>query len=354
MPKLNTYVSNRQGKRLHALPEANVQTITDNLYKGTSATISMAQTALNADKIEGLSKEIQVWEELSDGTEENVFVGVVDTETGDINNCTFNCLGLESLFGRRIIDDATLTYTDVDQLYIATQLIIALQSEATQANRDYNIDFATYAMSGKIRRRIYLREEHKTYLELLQEFPGLDDGFDWAIHMQPDGARWWTPYYPKRGSFKPHLALQITDDGTRGITNFSYSRSWQKLATHVYVTGGASNGVKKEQNYEDVAASVTYDVSQTVLSEGSQEDLPWLLDKAKRSTDERKKPVFQPTITVGRTPIDYRRVCDVGDTIPVHIDRGRAQVLETKRVAEKKWNIKEDTIDLTFESAEVT
>lgn len=348
----NTYVcNNRVGQPTWGLRDAVVQDITQTLNLPDSATFTVPQKGANVRYIDGIRREIQIREEIEGGLSEVAFQGTVANETGDKNTARFTCAGIDSLLSRRIVDRASLLFESVDQFYIASELVRLAQDQTFQGNRDFNIDFATVTGSGKIRSRKYNRTEHSDFLKLLSEFPTLKDGFDYRLEITPDGGRFFTPYFPKKGSFKPNLGLQFTEDGSRNITNFNYTRDWTKLATQVYCTGGSEGDVKFEENYEDVQSSAYWGaVLQSVISDGSQKDVAWLLDKATQTVLDRKQPIFQPTITTARAPRDYWRLVQVGDTIPVWIDWGRVLVVVSKRVAQKKLTIKGDIVDLTFES----
>lgn len=352
MAAFDTYVcDNRTGVPTFPLVEAQVESITETLNDSEAMSFTIPQDAPNVREVDGIRREIQVRENLADGTNKVAFQGSVFRERGDQDSATFECGGLLSLIGRRYVDINTLVFTSVDQLYLGSQLILMAQDESVQAWRNFNIQPATFTNSGKIRSRIYNRSEHQNLLAILAEFPKLKDGFDYAIKVQPDGARLWTPYFPKRGTYKPEMALSYDQYGTRDIAKFEYSRDWEKLTTQAYCTGGSNGSVKFEQKYEDTASSAYWKaVLQTIVSEGSQKDVAWLLDKATQTVLTRRQPIFQPTVYTVRAPRDWWNLIDVGDTIPLVINRGRVVVSAVKRVVQKKLTIKTDVVDLTFES----
>ena len=346
---VNVYSTNYSGQWYAALPEAKVSHVIDILSDVPSASFSIPQDSPGADQIGGWEREIQIREIIEDeGVNEIVFQGPVVSEQGDQNECTFECEGVLSHFGTRIIDNATLLYTSIEQRAIAMALIDYAQDPGTpaQANRDFNVSGATFAGTTHIRSRKYEREEHANILDLLKEFPTLDDGFEFDIVITPDGGRFFTPHYPKKGTTLTDLKLEYVEGD--GQLSFKYRRDYKRQLTHVYVTGGSNGTIKFEQNFEDVPSSGLYGVRQEVISDGSQSDLTWLLDKGKREVSLRKKPIFVPDITLPRHPKDYRRLIKTGDYVPLNIQRGRVNITEPRRVLQKKWNVEANTVELTL------
>ena len=344
---LDVYVTNYAGGWLAALPEASIEQITETLNEPPSMDFTIPQGSPGADLIGGWEKEVQVREVIeAEGINEVVFQGPVVSEEGNQHVAKFNCEGVLAHFGTRIVDRTSLLYTSIEQRTIALDLINYAQSVAVQANRSFNVVSAPFSGTTQLRSRDYHREEHAVILDLLQEFPLLDNGFDFDIVIQPDGARWWTPYHPKKGVLLSELKVEMDDTYAVGIVDFSYRRDHKRLMTHGYVTGGSNGSVKFEANYEDTAASATYGVRQDVISEGGQKDVGWLLARGTREVGQRKRPILVPAITLSRSPIDYKRRVQTGDYLPLRIQRGRVNIAEPRRVLEKTWNIAADTVTL--------
>lgn len=335
-------VVDKEGTRFGSGPveDASVSQITWELNGSGSASISFHPLARNANQIKILERELQIWFD-----DELMWWGVPWRASGDLNAVTVECEGLLSHFRRRIVDDASLIYTSIDQLQIAWNLLAFAQSEATQANRDFNIG-SSFIASGHVRSREYKRDEHGIIYDLLQEFPTLDDGFDYEIQVDATNQRLWVPHYPKMGTTLNDLKLMIREDRNRGVQSMSWASDGTTHATHIYVTGGSSGDVKFEQNYEDVAASAQFGLSQVVISDGSQKDVTWLLAKATKETNERKNVAISPAITTVSAPKDYFRLVKVGDSIPVFVDYGFYQLDDTYRVGQVQWT-PEGTV-LTF------
>ena len=344
---LDVYVTDYSGRWLTALPQCSVEEITETLNEPDSMTLSVPQSAPGVGAIGGWETEIQVREvDEAQGINEIAFQGPMVAESGNQHAARFECEGVLSHFGTRIIDRTSLLYTSIEQRTIALELINYAQSEAVQANKSFNVVSAPFSGTTQIRSRDYHREEHAVILDLLQEFPNLDNGFDFDIEIQPDGARWWTPYHPKKGALLSDLKVELDDRDAGGVVDFRYRRDYKRLATHIYVTGGTSGDVKFESNFEDAAASSTYKVRQDVVSEGGQKDVGWLLARATREVGQRKRPILVPEITLSRSPVDYKRLVNTGDYLPLRIERGRIQIVEPRRVLQKTWHIPTNTVKL--------
>lgn len=134
---------------------------------------------------------------------------------------------LESLLGRVEIR-TDLTYTAVDQVQIARQLLTAMQS-----NPIYNIGLTLQAgSSGVVKDGTYLASETATYGQRIVELADTDNGFEWMIRtVESAGVRTyeWAWGYPMLGSAtgshvfdQPGRVLSWTEDvdATRGATSF--------------------------------------------------------------------------------------------------------------------------------------
>lgn len=330
-------VCDRDGDAYGEIPEAEITSLTWVLNDSGTGTFGIDPLSDGAEHIRLVEREIQVWMEPFD---DPVWWGVPWGFTGNHAKLTLNCEGLLSLFTKRFIDRMSLDYDSVDQLSIAWDVLDYAQSETLQANRDLNISAAGFLSSGNPRSPRYNRDEHKNILDILKEFDSrkLKNGFDWEIVVHGDGGRFWTPYYPRKGSLKTNYAMEWEVDGYRNITGFTFTADGLPLATHVYATGGTSGEVKMENNYEDVAASEKYGVMQAVVSEGSQLDVGWLLDRAQREVETRKEPIQKVDITSVRTDdMDLFKNLVEGDSVSVRIDHGMIQADAVYRVESVTW-----------------
>jgi hypothetical protein len=331
---LKVFAVNDHGGRFGRGPieDCIVNSIRWDLYGAGSAQIAFDPLARNAQFVKLLEREIQIWFD-----DELMWWGVPLRDNGDLRIVNIECEGLFCHFRDRIVDDATLLYTSIDQLNIAWHLISFAQNESTQAHRDFNISAAAFAPSGKVRSREYKREEHAIIFDLLMEFPTLADGFDHEIVADATGQRFWTPYYPRKERTLSDHKLVLTVDRDRGIEGFQWQSDATTVATHAYATGGSSGDVKFEENYEDVAASAKYKVRQRVISEGAQNDVSWLLERAQREVSERKEILRTPTVSVAPAPKDWFRIVRTGDWLPVLVDYGYYQLAKEHRIGSVEW-----------------
>lgn len=348
MSEVDLYVCDRHGEWIAPLPEANLSGFEHELNLPGSASFTIDPLSEGAREIEGVAREIQIW---VDGSLE--WWGVPWGLNGNSQTITVDCEGLLSLFTKRFVDRTSLLYTSMDQLSIAWDLLNYAQSEAVEPYRDFFIDAAAFSLSGVVRSREYKREEHKMILDLLNEFDSrtLQNGFDWEIVTMPDGGRFWTPYYPRKGGPKPNAAIEWDFDGTRNLQDFTWKEDFLPLATLAYVTGGSvtvgGTSIKKEGKYEDTSASSYWGQMQTVISEGSQLDQNWLNDRAQREVGTRQVPEVTTEITGALGMELALGDVETGDWIPVTIDHGRIQVDAWHRVTKVAWK-PNNTIDLTF------
>jgi hypothetical protein len=283
---------------------------------------------------------------ISDGTTTRWFVGPIQTADSTPNRVTFAVEGLEAYFRDRIVDDATLEYTSIDQNSIAVNLVNFAQSEATQANRDMNIDIGSFTLSGDTRSRRYERNDHQEIFDLLNEFPDLDDGFDWAVEPLPNGVRNFMCYNPQRGVFLSEIAFEWDAHGTRNLKDFKVDESALALATHTYATGGTNGSIKFEANVEDPAKSALYKVRQRVISEGSQKDVVWLQDKATKHIALHGQPEVVPQLKAIESPSNIVLAVQPGDSAKVRIQSGRININATYRFTSVSWKPKEDVVEL--------
>lgn len=348
--EIEMYVVDRTGSRIVALSEANLNFLVWELDGSGSAEFTIDPMAHGAQHVR-FPNEIQVW---FDG--ELVWWGIPWAASGGPGTVTVTCEGLLSLFKIRFVDRTSLLYTSIDQFTIGWNLLLYAQSEAVEAHRDFNIDAAAFGASGVTRSREYKRDEHPMILDLLGEFDSrtLKNGFDWEIAVTGDGARFWTPYYPRKGGPKKNYAIQWEfGEGQRNVSDFTWNEDSGTLATLVYATGGSvtigETTIKKEGKYEDVAASASYNTQiQAIQSEGSELDEDWLDDRAFQEVQKRKDRKPGVEITSARTTdLDAFGNVETGDWLPVTIDHGMIQVDAWHRIESIKWN-QDNTLTYVF------
>lgn len=330
--EIRVIVVDRLGNWIAEVEDAVVENIKWVLNGEGEASIRIDPLAVGADEVQLLKRELQVWMD-----NDLVWWGVPWRRSG-LQSLTYACSGLWSLFTKRFIDRSTMFYTSIDQLAIAWDLLRYAQDNTVQANRDLRIASAAFSASGHQRSRNYERTEHANIKALVEEFTKLDDGFDFDIRVFGDGRREWTPYYPKKGVVRDEFRLEFTIDGERGITGLDYTEDAVNITTEAYVTGGSEGDVKFEENYEDVAASVEYGVMQNFISEGSQKDVGWLLERAEREVNVNKRPKVVPVVHAANVPLRLLGQIETGDWIPLTINYGSVQENTHYRIRAITWN----------------
>lgn len=341
--EVEIWLVERDGSRIAPLTKSmNFDFFEWELNRAGSASISGSPLARNVSRIEGVRNEIQIW---IDGT--LYWQGPVWGLTGDPSTISVNCQGIYSLFKKRFIDRTSLVYASIDQFQIAANLITYAQDESVELYRDFLIDFASFTPSGVPRSREYKLDDHACILDLLNEFDGrtLKNGFDWDIDISGGGgSRFWTPYYPKKGSTKTNHTVEFdAEGGQRNISSFTWTEDFEGLGTKVIVTGGSvttdSVTFRKYATHEVESASEYWGQMQIVTSDGDQLDQDWLEDRAEQEAIRHSTPSLITEITSARMlHRDALGEVWVGDYIPVKIDYGRIQVDALHRVERMRLN----------------
>lgn len=203
MSTVRVVVADQTNKRYGEILGAEVTEVVWELNEPGSATFTCDPFTSGADKLLfGQKREIQIFDDT-----DLIWWGVPTGIDGDSNSVTIRCEGLLWYFRKRFVDRMSLLYTSIEQRTIAWNIVAYMQSEAYQANRNFNINSAVFSGTTHIRSRVYAREDHAVALDLLQEFPTLNDGFDFSIEYDITGQRLWTPWYPRKGSVKNNHTL---------------------------------------------------------------------------------------------------------------------------------------------------
>lgn len=334
MNEVEIWVTDREGGKVSLLPQATLDYFELELNRPGSASISVDPQSVGASTIEGVRNEIQIW---ING--ELFWWGPIWNLSGGPTEISVGMEGILSYLSKRFVDRTTLEYTSIDQWQIAWNLITYAQDESVEDHRDLNINASGFTNSGITRSRRYLREDHANILDLLYEFDSrtLLNGFDWEIEIDGSGGRFWTPYYPRKGSVKTNFAVLWNDEGQRTISDFTWSEDFNDLGTLVYVTGGSvttgETTIRKEGKYENESASAYFGQMQKIISDGSQLDENWLEDRAEQEALKGSLPKTITEIqTVSTDDISVLSSLSVGDWIPVYIDHGRIQVDALHRI----------------------
>lgn len=325
MPQPVVILTDRTGAEIGPLDDASVNQVIWNLNDVGTAEIAVPTMSETGRFIELMKTEFQVW---INGTLR--WWGYPETVRGDSGLMTYECCDLLGYLKYRFITNTSLVYpssgtTGVDQVSIMEQVVAQMQAGTFQS---FNISSAGVSPSGVVRLRDYDLSSHENALDILKEFPTLNDGCDFSVECIDSfgaPARLFTPWFPSKGSYKPNYPLEW---GKNILTFNEFQEDGTKLCTLNYMTGGTdSSGDKIENHYEDTAASEYYAQFQAISTDASELDPAWLLSLAIQTVQNRSKPFASPTyVTVASDGTDLIDNLSIGDTVPVFIDCGRIQI----------------------------
>lgn len=328
--KAEVYASDDTGNRGKSIRKAFVEKVSWVLNGTHTADISIHPLAPDATLILLDEMELTV---VFNKDFNKPFQGIPKTVRGDFDKITFNIESPISYMKDAFIIDADIPFTNAEQMNIATQLVTYGQADTYQ---DRNITFGAYAGSGVLRTRTYLAEEYKNVYEALLEFPDLEDGFDWDVMIQPDGARQFTPFYPRKGSHKKQY--KVWKDRAGASPHFKGLKGWSEDGQNQYtdqiITGPVDEitQLKLRGRWEAAAPEMTrFGRKMNVTSDNGSVDQTWLDDRASALGIFQVEPKVLPDILVDDSLFG---LIDVGDSIPVRIDYGRIQVNGDYRIAQ--------------------
>jgi hypothetical protein len=274
-----------------------------------------------------------------------------EDEDGSPDKVTFDCTDLMGYLQYRFITNTSIDFdTATEQMQIAAYLVQKMQDG--NPYQDFNLRVYPYAPSGVPRLRRYERSEHKNALELLKEFPTLADaygnhtGFDIGMdYTSQPGNRLWRPYYPYKGQYKNQVILEWGVN----LVDFSVKRQGKKHANRIYGTGGTNGDIKFEENRSIEASQGYYGEFQDVVSYGDEKDIDALIERINRDLSVRKDPVETVELrSVDTDHVELLKVLEVGDWVPVRINRGRTQVASFQRIQTISWKPGKNNLTIGF------
>jgi len=322
------------GKR--ELPGVTVESVEWELNKEGGATLSVDPLHPDAELILLNEIEIQIW--FDDHIRHYVVPRGVGGNTGRV---TYGCEGVLSWLQYAFLTENINTF-NVEQFNLAVNLVEWAQ---TQTNGNRYIDIGAFAGSGVFRSRPTLGDDFPNIYDLLQEFPAIEEGFDFDVKLLDDGRREFWCYYPAKGTFKPQYSLEFDQRGRKFVKGIE---SWKidgfSMATDVYNTGGTITDTSTDPDtqfkvvghYEDVTAdgSPKYGRMTKVMSNGQIIDLGWLNDRSQAEEAQRGQPITTADLAVSE---DLLGLVDTGDTVPVNVDYGVMRMKGIFRIMSIKW-----------------
>lgn len=159
----------------------------------------------------------------------------------DPQTVTIKALEWWSLFARRLIS-TTKTYTNIDQLFIARQLVDYAQSKYGGA---LGIDVDS-TVSAVYRDRTYESSDFKPVGEAVSQLAAVDDGFDFAIDVAwdystspPSIQRTFRTYYPQRG--RTGAATGLVWELGRNVSKIGWPEDGTNASNSVRILGATVN-----------------------------------------------------------------------------------------------------------------
>lgn len=208
---------------------------------------------------------------------------------------------------------------------------------------DVNIGVSCPA-SGVLRTRVYVHSEHPNGLGALEEFNGLDTGFDFDVRYTAT-TRTFTTYYPRKGSHRPSYALEAGVN----VASWNWTFDGEQASTSV-IALGSGNGSDREEGFAiDTSAFEGGLTLEEVFSAAPEATIDSLDNLAAERLILARNPV---SLEVKTTPAqsaetDPVGVLAVGDTVPVLIDRNDLDIDATYRIVRMTVN-PDHTLDLTL------
>lgn len=234
-----------------------------------------------------------------------------------------------SYFRRRVVLTSR-TYTAVDQLVIARQLLTDALAVGALVGQDMGFTFGT-EVSGVARDRTYLNADRANVAEMVENLAAVIDGFEFAIDV-----RWSTAgtleklvrtHYPRRG--RPFTETGLTFEVGRNVTDFSWPSDGTRYANVVHVLGAGetpralrASRFALGEIFGPADGGLGFPVVEEVESHTDISRLSTLTALASSSVAAKARPIVVPEITVraDADPMFGSYVC--GDSCRVRIPSG--------------------------------
>lgn len=217
----------------------------------------------------------------------------------------------------------SISFYNTDQTAIAGSWVTHAQ-DTVYGKSNLNI-LTNTAASGVLVDRHKQFAEHENIGSALEEWPALDNGFDYSIVITPT-TRTFTTHFPKKGSFKPELGLNEAH-----LIDWIYSEDGETGISSLTVLGEGDGPDREEGGAVDAAAFENGLILEDVISAPTGTDV----DSLDRYATERLRVLKTPrslSVTTSEVKKNLIGLLDVGDTIPMDIDMGHVVVTGNWRV----------------------
>lgn len=251
----------------------------------------------------------------------------------------------------------SLAFNGRDQAQIMEGLVLYAQDRPTapiaqnfrHGKSDLRIDTNCPVTGRPTIERAYQMADHANILESLQEFTETRYGVDMDVEISAY-KRTFTTYYPSKGAYRPHLALELG----RNIADFTWSYDGETAANSVVVLGPGDGPDREEGGAVDWVSNegVTLE-SVEVAPDGT--DVGILDHMAAEALRLARQPEIID-VTTHQGAGDLIAELRTGDRVPVRIAHGPVAVDDTYRVAQITLDTKIDALKVTLnlEETEIT
>lgn len=234
-----------------------------------------------------------------------------------------------------------LAFYGVDQSQIAEGIVQHLQ-DADYDKSDVNI--GTHCPPSGVRRtRVYVHSEHPNGLGALEEFNGLDTGFDFNVEYTAT-TRTFRTYYPQKGALRSGYAL----DAETNLASWNWTFDGEQASTSV-IALGSGNGSDREEGFAIDTSTFEGGLTLEEVFPAAPEATIDSLDNlaAERLIIARNPVVLEVKTVTQAAAVDPVGVLAVGDLVPVTIQRNDLDIDDVYRIVRMTIN-PDHTLDLTL------
>lgn len=274
-----------------------------------------------------------------------LWAGPVLTHDYDVQGgtVTLGCEGYWNYVRRRNITGNALSYTGVEQLQIAKNLIDWMQSWVPSGN--IGIDASGFTATGIVRTRLYSGYEHASVGTLIEQLSAVDHGFDFRLYP-----RWSAGpnsqmqlrldfYFPAIGRVT-NVALDLVANAVTSSVKLDSSN----LATTAIIEGQGTGDTQKSWITNNTPVMTTNGVRLDVVESHSDvSESATLSDYATTALRRGTRPIVIPRVEVS-TDLLGEVVC--GDQVRVIAKVGLLDLDEQYRITKYDANIASERMAL--------
>lgn len=232
--------------------------------------------------------------------DELVWAGPIITHQFDIDagTMTLGCEGYWNYVRRRNLVGNSLTYTGIEQMQIAKNLIDWAQTFLTYGT--LGIDASGFTASGVLRDRTYNGFEHPGIGKLIEDLAAVDDGFDFRLYPK------WSAgpnsqmnlrldfHYPAVGR-ETNVALDLAANAVTPDVKVDSSN----LANEAIVEGAGTGNTQLSNITADITLMATQGIRlDTVESHTDVTQASTLAGYSRRALARGKAPITVPRVEV--------------------------------------------------------